>query len=307
MIAILGPTGVGKSKLALTLAEGLNAEIVSADSRQVYRWLSIGTAKPTPADLARVPHHLVDYVEPDQPYSVATYVDDATTAISEVHGRGRPVLLVGGTYHYVQAVLDGLDLARVPPQPEFRATLEADAARAGPAALHARLAVVDRVAAEQIPSSNVRRVIRALEVVRATGQPFSRVGRRRGEPREALRLATTMPRDALYARIDARVDAMLAAGWLAEIRNLLDRGYDPTLPALTSTGYRELIRHLRGELPLDEAVRRVKYSTHAYVRRQYVWLRRDARLAWLEQGTDLPARTREIIDAWLAQRSSHVV
>ena len=302
IIAVLGPTGVGKSALALDLALALGGEIVSADSRQVYRGLEIGTAQPSQGEQARVSHHLIGCLAPEQPFSVADFVDGANQALAGIADRGRVALVVGGTYHYVQALLDGLLLPRVEPRPAFRRSLEALAASQGLAKVHRQLAERDPVAAAEIPPANLRRVIRALEVIEATGRPFSEVGRRMGPARAALRLAVTMPRAELYERVDARVDEMLRRGWLEEIRRLLEAGLSPTLPAVTSTGYRELILHLRGELPLDEAVRLVKYSTHAYIRRQYAWLRRDTRLVWLDQGPELVSRALALAREYLASR-----
>jgi tRNA dimethylallyltransferase len=232
---------------------------------------------------------------------VAEFVDAAEGILASIAERGSSAFLVGGTHHYVQALLDRLNLPRVPPGWENRERLEAQLTASQ---LHQRLAQLDPAAARAIPQENVRRVVRALEVIDTTGRPFSEVGRRRGTPRPALRLALTMPRDQLYARVDARVDDMLRRGWLDEIRTLLDAGYSPSLPALTSTGYRELIAHLRGELPLGEAVRRVKYATHAYIRRQYAWLRRDPRLEWLEQGPDLTRQARSRVSAYLGAARS---
>ena len=297
---IAGPTGVGKSALALEVAERLGLEIVSADSRQVYRRLEIGTAKPSAAERAGVPHHLIDYVEPDEPYSVARFRADGDAVLADLAARSVGALVVGGTGHYVQALVDRIEPPAVEPQPALRADLEAFASAHGAAALHARLAALDRRAAEAIPAANVRRVIRALEVTLASGRPFSELARRRSPPLAALRLALTMPREALYRRVDERVDRMLAAGWLDEVRTLLEAGYDPRLPALSSTGYRELIAQLRGQLPLDETVRRIKWATHAYVRRQYIWLRRQEGYDWIEADAAGYARATEMIERHLA-------
>jgi len=284
IVVLAGPTGVGKSGLGLDLAERFGFEIVSADSRQIYRQLAIGTAKPTPAERARASHHLVDYVDIDEPYSVARFREDGDIALAEIAARGTGALVVGGTQHYVQALVDRIEPPQVPPDPELRARLEREAAESGADALHARLAAVDPASASTIPATNVRRVIRALEVTEVTGRPFSEVSRRRGDPLPALRLALTMPRDALYARADGRVDAMLAAGWLDEIRAVLAAGYDPSLPALSSTGYRELTGALLGTSTVADAIQRVKWATHAYIRRQYMWLRRHGGYRWIEQG-----------------------
>ena len=284
IVVLAGPTGVGKSALALALAERFGFEIVSADSRQVYRQLAIGTAKPTPAERARVPHHLVDYVDVDEPYSVARFRADGDAVLADLARRGVGALVVGGTQHYVEALVERIEPPRVPPHLELRAALEREAAEQGSDALHARLAALDPVSATSIPATNVRRVVRALEVTLATGRPFSELSRRRGTPLPALRLALTMPREELYSRVDARVDQMLAAGWLDEIRAVLAAGYSPDLPALSSTGYRELIAALRGKTALEEAIQRTKWATHAYIRRQYVWLRRHGGYQWIDQG-----------------------
>ena len=303
---IAGPTGVGKSAVALAVAERLGLEILSADSRQVYRRLEIGTAKPCVADRARVPHHLVDYVEPDEPYSVARFRADGDRALAALADRSTGALIVGGTGHYIQALVDRIEPPAVEPRPALRAELEAVASSLGPAAVHARLADVDREAARSIPASNVRRVIRALEVTLATGRPFSEIGRRRSEPLPGLRIALTMPREALYRRADERVDQMLGAGWLAEVRSLLEAGYDPRLPALSSTGYRELVAHLEAKLGLDEAVRRIKYATHAYVRRQYVWLRRQQGYRWIEVDAAGYARAAALVERYVVDDSGAV-
>jgi tRNA dimethylallyltransferase len=302
LIVITGPTGVGKSALALPLAERFGGEILVADSRQVYRELDIGTAKPTPAERARVQHHLLDLVPPDAPFSVADYQAAAEVALAEVARRGRVAFLVGGTLHYIQAVVDRLSLPRVPPQPALRAELEALAEREGAAALYARLRQLDPAAAARADPHNVRRLIRALEVITATGRPFSLVGRQRGPERPALHLALTAPRAELYARIDARVHAMLAAGWLEEVERLLARGYDPALPSLSGIGYRELVQVVQGTLTLTEAVPRICYRTHAFARRQYTWARRDPRLEWFSSGPDLEARVAARVAQYLAKR-----
>ena len=286
IVVLAGPTGVGKSALALDLAERFRLEIVSADSRQVYRQVAIGTARPTPAERARVAHHLVDYVNIDEPYSVARFRADGDAVLADLARRGIGAMVVGGTQHYVEALIDRIEPPRVPPDPALRTALEQDAAERGADALHARLAALDPTSAASIPATNVRRVVRALEVTLVSGRPFSALSRLRGTPLPALRLALTMPREDLYRRVDERVDAMLAAGWLDEIRAVLAAGYSPDLPALSSTGYRELLAALRGDATLEEAIQRTKWATHAYIRRQYVWLRRHGGYTWIDQGPD---------------------
>lgn len=290
LIAIVGPTGVGKSALGLALAERLDGEIVSADSRQVYTGLDIGTAKPTLDERRAVRHHLVDIVALDEDFSLARYQDLARAAIADIIERGRLPLLVGGTGQYLAAVLEGWSVPRVAPHPGLRVALEAEARTQGAAALHARLAQVDPVAAQAIPATNVRRVIRALEVYQVTGEPISVQQSKHAPPYRAITLWLTLPAAELYRRIDDRVDAMMRAGLLDEVRGLIARGYGWELPALSSLGYREFQPYFAGEATLEEAVQRLKYNTHAFARRQPAWFRR---LPWLVR---LPADAPDLVE-----------
>jgi tRNA dimethylallyltransferase len=283
LLAIVGPTAVGKTAISLQLAGELGGEIVSADSRQIYRGLDIGTDKASPAQQAQVPHHLLDVVDPDQVLTLAEYQRAAYAAIDGIHGRGRLPLLVGGTGLYVRAVLDGLGIPETPPDEALRAELESYAAKQGAPALHARLAVLDPTAAGRIDYRNVRRVVRAIEVCLVTGQPISQLQTAAPPPYRIVRIGLTRPRDALFARIDRRVDEMLARGLLAETQRLLDLGYSPQLPALTGLGYRQMIQHLLGETSYDEAVAAIKQQTRRFVRQQYTWFRLDdPRIAWFD-------------------------
>ncbi len=274
LTAIVGPTAVGKTALAVALAQQLGAEIVSADSRQLYRLMDLGTAKPTPAERAAAPHHLLDLCDPDEPFSLAAYQELATQAIAAIVTRGRPPLLVGGTGQYLAAVLEGWQVPRVAPQPELRASLERAAAEHGAAALHARLAAVDPAAATQIAPSNVRRVIRALEVYSVTGVPISAQQTREPPPYAIRTLWLTRPREELYARADARADAMVAAGLADEVADLRRRGYGWELPSMSSLGYIQLRPFLEGEATLAACVERLKFDTHSFIRRQEAWFRR---------------------------------
>lgn len=274
LTAIVGPTAVGKTALAIELAQALGGEIVSADSRQIYRLMEIGTAKPTPAERAAAPHHLVDIRDPDEPFSLAAYQDLAYAAINDILARGRAPFLVGGTGQYLAAVLEGWRIPRVPPQGELRAALEAEAAELGAPALHARLAAVDPAAAAQIQSTNVRRVVRALEVYMLTGQPISAQQTREPPPYRLRTIWLTRPRERLYARADARVDAMIAAGLADEVAGLLARGYGWELPSMSSLGYIQLRPYFEGAASLDACVERLKFDTHAFIRRQAAWFRR---------------------------------
>ncbi len=299
IIVITGPTAVGKSAVALELASRFGAEIVSADSRQVYRHLDIGTAKPTIAERGAVPHHLVDLVEPDQPYSAANFRADADTVLMSLARHGRVAFLVGGSPHYLQAVVERLQIPPVLPQESFRREMEEFARRHGPEALHRRLREADPAAAEQIAASNVRRVIRALEVIHVTGAPFSQVGRQRGAPLPALRLAITTDRATLYRRIDGRVDLQMRAGLVEEARRVLEMGFDPGLPPLAGLVYREAIAVVRGETVEAQAAQRMKETTHAFARRQYTWFRRDPAIQWLELGPRVTVEVAEAIERYL--------
>ncbi len=274
LLAIVGPTAVGKTALSIALARALGGEIVSADSRQIYRGMDIGTAKASAAERAAAPHHLIDIADPDEDFSLAMYQEAANAAIHAIAGRGRLPMLVGGTGQYLAAVLEGWQIPRVPPQPALRAALELQAEREGAEALHARLAQVDPAAAAGILPTNVRRVIRALEVYEVTGQPISAQQGKQAPSFRTRTLWLTLPADQLYARIDMRVDAMLADGLEAEVRGLLARGYGWELPALSSLGYREFQPYFAGEATLAQAVERLKFNTHAFARRQANWFRR---------------------------------
>jgi tRNA dimethylallyltransferase len=283
LVAIVGPTATGKTALAILLARALGGEIVSADSRQIYRRLDIGTAKPTAEERSLAPHHLIDYVEPDESYTLARYQEDAYRVIAEIRSRGRLPLLVGGTGLYVRAVLEGLTIPKVPPQADVRAELERRAKADGPIALHAELARLDPVSAARIDPRNVRRVIRALEVCLVTGRPFSEAGASAPPPWSVLRVGLTCDRAMLYERADRRIDQQITAGLVDEVRRLVAMGYGPTLPAMSSLGYREIGAHLRGELALDAAIERMKLQTHRFIRQQYTWFRPDdPAIRWLD-------------------------
>lgn len=295
LVAIVGPTAVGKTALALALASRLGGEIVSADSRQIYRGMDIGTAKPTPAELAALPHHLIDIADPDQDFSLAVYQDQALAAIAAIGARGWLPLLVGGTGQYLAAVLEGWQIPRVPPQPDLRAALERAAAAEGAPALHTRLAEVDPAAAAAILPTNLRRIIRALEVYELTGEPISQQQRKQPPPYRIRTLWLALPAERLYARIDARVDAMVAAGLVDEVRGLVARGYGWDLPAMSSLGYREFAPYFAGEASLAEAIQRLKFNTHAFARRQANWFRR------LPGVAQLPADAPDLVEAALQQ------
>ena len=300
LIIILGPTGVGKTSLAIQLAQRLPGEIIGADSRQVYRYMDIGTAKPTPAQQALVPHHLIDIAPPDYNLSLAEYQKAAFAAIDALHQRGLLPFLVGGSGQYISAVEEGWSIPRVPPDPALRAELEDYVRKRSPEALHERLRAVDPVSAERIHPNNTRRVIRALEVQMLSGQAISALQVKRPPPYRILRLGLQLPRSLLYPRVDRRVDEMMAAGFLNEVSQLLGMGFARHLPAMSGLGYLEMASHLLDQTPLEEAVQRTKFSTHEFIRRQDVWFRgHDNGILWHnveEIGADALAET---LSNWL--------
>jgi len=283
LVAIVGPTAVGKTALSLRLARDLPVEVVSADSRQIYRYMDIGTAKPSVQQRQQVRHHLIDVVDPDETFTLAQYQALAYSAIENVLSRGSIPLLVGGTGLYVKAVLEGLDIPRVPPDPVLRARLEAEANSQGHEHLHERLRGLDPAAAARIDARNVRRVIRALEVCIHTGRPISGLQAKSAPSYSILRLGLTLPRKQLYARIDQRVDSMMDAGLLHEVQSLVKRGYGLDLPSMSGLGYRQIGMYLRGEVSLEEAVALIKRHTRRFVRRQANWFRRDdPEISWFD-------------------------
>jgi tRNA dimethylallyltransferase len=298
LAVLCGPTAIGKSEVAVPLAERLGAEIVAADSRTVYRGMDIGTAKPSAALRARVPHHAIDVAEPHEAFSVAEFQRLALAAIGEIRARGRLPLIVGGTGLYIRAVTDGLAFPPVPPDGLLRTRLEREVRTHGPAALHARLAALDPAAAAAIHPHNVRRVIRALEVVVHTGAPRPAVSP--GPGAAVVMVGLCMERAALYRRIAARVEAQLAAGLVDETRRLLAAGVPLDRPSMQGLGYKEIAGWLRGAYGYEEAVRLLVRNTRRYAKRQLTWFRREPRLRWVDvtdaAADEVVARVHGIMD-----------
>jgi len=297
LLAIVGATATGKTALALRLAEQLGGEIVNADSRQVYRGMDIGTAKPASEQRARVRHWLVDVVDPDEPFSLGRYLDLARAALGDCWSRGLLPILAGGSGQYVWALLEGWQVPRVPPDATLRAELEARVEREGLAPLVAELERVDPAYAARVDKQNPRRVIRALEVYQRTGRPISSCKTRVPPDFSWRAMGLSCEREELYRRIDARVAAMMAAGLLDEVRGLIERGCACSLPSMSGIGYRQLCQHLAGELSLDEAVERIKTETHRLARTQRNWFRPgDDRITWIDAtaGDPLPEALRVV-------------
>jgi len=282
---IVGPTAAGKTRVALELAGRMGGEIVNADSLQVYRELDLGTAKPTPAERALVPHHLIDVADPPDPFDAARYQREGRKVLAALHARGTPPLVVGGTGLYIKALLYGL-FEEGREDPQVRRRLRHELAGEGLAALQARLQDQDPATAARISPGDTYRILRALEVLAATGKPLSEQVAAHGfkdSPYRALKLGLTLPREELYRRIEARVDAMLEMGWLEEVRSLLSR-YPRDLKPLRSLGYRHLINCLEGRWGLEEAVQLIKRDTRRYAKRQLTWFKADPEITWFEPG-----------------------
>ena len=302
LVAVVGATATGKSEVAVALARALNGEVVGADSRQVYRGMAIGTAQPDAALLAAVPHHLIGCLPPDAPFSLANYLDSARAAITAIRARGRLPIVAGGTGQYVWALLEGWDVPRVPPDYTLRAELEAFAAEQGAEALHGRLAAADPDAAALIHPNNVRRTVRALEVIAHSGRPFSRQRGRRDDE-DAIAVGLRLPRNDLYERIDGRVHAMYAAGIADEVRALQTAGYRFDLPSQRSIGYPEAWRFIVGALTEREAIAATQIATHRLARQQATWFRADdRRIAWIDAGGGAGERAIAAVTARLGGR-----
>ena len=290
LISVVGPTASGKTAVGIALARMLGGEIVSADAVAVYRGLNIGAAKPTAAEQKQAAFHLLDVVAPHEDFTLANFTQHAEKAIGDIRGRGRVPLLVGGTGLYVRSVTATLSMPNVPPQPALRETLWQEAEQSGAPALHQQLAVIDPPSAAKILPGDAKRIIRALEVYRVTGQPMSAFHTSegvQGVPKEnTLLFGLRWEREALYKRIEDRIDTMMESGFLPEVRNLVQQGFGPNLKSMQSLGYRHLLRHLLEAAPLGETVAELKRDTRRYAKRQVSWFNADTKIHWI----DVPAQ-----------------
>jgi len=281
LVVIVGPTAVGKTAASIELALRLGGEIISADSRLLFRGMDIGTAKPTPDEMQDVPHHLINVADPDENWSLAIYQRQAYKVIDDIHRRGKLPFLVGGTGQYIRSIIEGWRIPPQSPDSELRQALNHWADQLGAETLHERLRRLDPDAAEKIDYRNTRRTIRALEVIFRTGQRFSELRRRQECRYRAVVLGINRPRPELYARIDRRIDEMMESGWVDEVRGLLLQGYSADLPTMSAIGYREIIQYLQGEITYEEAVILIKRNTRTFVRRQANWFKPDDyRITW---------------------------
>lgn len=281
---IAGPTASGKTALSIRLAKEFNCEIICMDSMQIYRGMDIGTAKPTKDEMEGIPHHMLDVVDPDEPFSVARYQEMAEEAAEQILSRGAQPLFVGGTGLYLRALRHPMAMGAVSGDEELRRSLEAQAeVPGGREKLHADLAQVDPDTAARLHVNDVRRVVRALEVFHLTGTPFSQQPQMEADPPYQYRVASlTMDRTTLYQRIEKRVDLMLRAGLVQEVQALLNSGVPPFAQAMKGLGYKELVPYLQGECTLDEAIYQLKLGTRHYAKRQLTWMRREEDVFWLD-------------------------
>ena len=300
LVAVIGPTAVGKSQLALRLAQDFNGEIVNADSRQVYRYMDIGTAKPGQAEWSLIQHHLVDMINPDEPFSLAIYHKLASGVIEDIQQRHKLPILVGGSGLYVWAVVEGWKIPQVPPDAELRHRLETRVKEEGGYALYQELQRVDPVAATKIMPTNLRRIIRALEIYQLTGQPAYQLWQKEAPPYPILIIGLTAERGDLYKRIDSRIDEMIKQGLVDEVKDLMAKGYSLDLPSMSGIGYRQIGMFLQGELDLPTAIQQLKHETHRFARHQYAWFHLDdARIHWFDVSDDIQEKARGLVQAFL--------
>jgi tRNA dimethylallyltransferase len=281
---ICGPTGIGKTSTAIETAEAFGGQIISADSMQIYRHMDIGTAKPTPAERDRITHHLIDIVDPDEPFDAFQFSKAAHDKIFELHSHGTIPFVVGGTGLYIKALIDGLFRAQ-PVDPAVRKRIKAEAASKGPVLLHRRLKKIDRATAEKIHPNDIYRITRALEIFETTGQTISKHHqdhRFHDLSFRVLKIGLNMDRKALYRRIDRRVDDMIKAGWVEEVKGLLEKGYSADLKSMQAIGYRHIVQYLKGRWLWAETLRTLKRDTRRYAKRQLTWFRADPEIMWKE-------------------------
>ncbi len=307
VVFIVGPTAVGKSNLAIALARQFGGEIINADSRQVYRSMDIGTAKPTLAAQAQARHHLLDFLEPNESFDLASFLDLAHQSILDISSRSNLPVVAGGTGQYIWALIEGWRVPEVPPNPSFRRLKLEEVERNGPLSVYQQLQDVDPARAAQLDSRNFRRVIRALEV-HYHAQHSIQAPEPKHQPLEnRLIIGLTIEREALYRRMDQRVDQMLTSGLLEEVRKLASKGYQLGQGPLSSPGYRELGLYLAGEISLDEAVQRTKFQTHRLARRQYTWFKlQDERINWLDgSASSLEFEAAHLVRNYLSEQSPY--
>ncbi len=300
IVAIVGPTGIGKSSLAVCIAQKISGEIISADSRQLYRFMDIGTAKPMKEELLLVPHHLIDIINPDEEFSIAEYQQKCQAIIDDITARKNIPMLVGGSGQYVWAVLEGWIIPKVTPDMEYRKILEKKAVENGKDELYHELESIDPEAAGRISRANVRRIIRALEIAKNYSGSKSSITKK--QIYDALIIGLTTSRNELYRRIDLRVDSMIKAGLVDEVRGLVKKGYSLDLPSMSGIGYRQIGAFLKGEISMESAIQQIKFETHRFVRSQYNWFKlKDDRIKWFDIRENIEPLIINIIEDFMGQ------
>ena len=304
LVVIIGPTAVGKTTSAIYLAQQLQTEIINVDSRQIYQEMDIGTAKPTTAEQGQAIHHLIDVVPPDVGYNITDFKVDAGRLIADLHHQRKLPILAGGTGQWLTALLEGWQIPEVSPNPELRAELEAYAEAHGWQGLLERLREHDPMHAERVDPKNLRRVIRALEVCIETGRPYSDFRKKDPPPYTILELGLTLEREILYERADLRINKMVEAGLINEVERLMEKGYAWNLPSMTSLGYLQIGKYLRGEISLDTALEELCFATHHFIRRQYTWFRKHNKNAvWFTSDETAAQQMNQTINNWLLKQS----
>jgi len=301
LIVVAGPTASGKTGLAIEIAKAINGEIVGADSMQIYKYMDIGAAKPTATERKLAVHHMIDFLEPDEEYSVADYTEQAHKVIEEIASRGNVPVMCGGTGLYINSVVDDVTFGEIDTNYEMRAELEELANREGAEKLLEILAEFDEESAKKLHPNNLRRIIRAIEFYRTTGIPISehqRMTKERESRYEPLMLCVNWDREVLYERINTRVDIMLEEGLLEEVKGLMERGYTKELNSMKGIGYKEVMDYLNGAISYEEMVETVKQSSRRYAKRQLTWFRRDERIKWLSADNAI-AEAMELVRGFL--------
>ena len=301
LVAIVGPTSVGKSNLGIQIAQKYNGEIISADSRQIYRYMDIGTAKPTIDERNLVTHYMVDIILPNESYSVALYKKSALEIINNIQAGHKLPILVGGSGQYIWSVIEDWNIPEVEPNLKLREMMFEQATESGTVKLFEKLAAIDPETASKIQSNNLRRIIRALEIYNATGVQPSQIRSKQALPYPVLLIGLTAARDRLYDLINHRADEMLNKGLVEEVLSLLKMGYSLKLPSMSSIGYKQISMYLNNEFNLDEAVQRMKFETHRFARGQYAWFRlSDIRIKWFDICHDIKDKINYTIETFFS-------
>lgn len=289
LIVITGPTASGKTALSVRLAKELGAEIVNADSMQIYKYMDIGTAKPTVEEREGVPHHLIDIVNPDELFSVARYCECAKSAIDDIHSRGKTAVMVGGTGLYVDSLVNNIQFSETEPDEEYRQLLETEAHERGNECIYEKLKAIDPESAAKIAVQDTKRIIRALEVYHVTGKTITwhnEQSRSVPSPYNTTMFAISMDRDALYDKINRRVDVMLELGLVDEVKKILEMGVDEKATSMQAIGYKEIVGYLKGEISLEKAADDIKQGSRRYAKRQLTWFRRNSNINWIENDVE---------------------